>query len=268
MITSYSSDLEELAAKLAGNHRHFDSFCWHDQPDEDADQWCIVYTHNRDSDLLAQSNASVIDEVLSAEEFADHVSAERHSHFACGWVDGYAIRVYDAKLISEENEFGITPAFSAYAALAESLSDYPVLDDEDYSRREHEATLENLKQESSRLITDDAPDSWLSDLYDAIEEDEAASREFDRSDDGHGKSLSRDTIRRLLFDLELLQPDWYYEVVIAGRVVLCTESQKRAFRSFRAAKYYHDVGIAPYSDAITVLLMDGDDISDKVPTDY
>ena len=52
-------------------------------------------------------------------------------------IDGFSIRVYDSK-------GEITPAFRAYHELAERLADYPILDEEDYSRREYEETLRNI----------------------------------------------------------------------------------------------------------------------------
>ena len=51
------------AKEAAGNWREFDCFAWFDQP-ADADNWTIVYTSNRDSGLIDQSNAAAIDKVL------------------------------------------------------------------------------------------------------------------------------------------------------------------------------------------------------------
>ena len=89
------------------------------------EEWAIVYTHNRDSDLLDQSNADAIDKALApfTEGDSPDVRAEHHGHWACGWIDGYAIRVY--------RNGQITEAFRAYHALAARLADYPVLDEED-----------------------------------------------------------------------------------------------------------------------------------------
>ena len=90
---------------------------------------------------MDQSNAAEIDKALAPfmeEEDAD-VRAEHHGHWACGWIDGYAIRVY--------RNGQITKAFRAYHELAVRLADYPVLNEEDFSRREYDATLENLISE-------------------------------------------------------------------------------------------------------------------------
>ena len=85
------------------------------------------------------------------EETAD-VRAEHHGHWACGWIDGYAIRVY--------RNGQITEAFRAYHELAARLADYPVLNEEDFSRREYEATLENLLSEGFDSDYFAPPDGW------------------------------------------------------------------------------------------------------------
>ena len=58
--------LEDAATQAAGNWERFNSFIWfRDREVEDADQWAIIYTHNRDSGLLDQSNAKVISEAMA-----------------------------------------------------------------------------------------------------------------------------------------------------------------------------------------------------------
>ncbi len=140
-----SEHVADLAAKLAGNHRKFESFGWSERPEDDQ-QWCIVYTSNRDANALTRSNARVIAKALDAFS-EDDCRAESHSHWACGHVDGYAIRVYDAA-------GNVTPAFTAYAELVIALEDYPVLDDEDFSAEEEEEANEvwkNCYRDSERL---------------------------------------------------------------------------------------------------------------------
>ena len=151
-------DIDHAAEAAAGNWRDFDSFCWHRANDiEDPENWAIIYTHHRDSGLLDQSNAAVIEEALEPYQDTD-VIAEHHGHWACGWIDGFAIRVFkDGK---------ITQAFKVYHELAEALAQYPVLDEEDYSQRELEATLENIG-DVARLLDDDydLPEDWESEVF-------------------------------------------------------------------------------------------------------
>ena len=82
----------------------FDCFSWDRSNEiEDADQFCIVYTHHRDSGLLDESNAEAIAEAM--EPFLDQepcdVYEEHHNHWAVGWVEGYAIRVFRDGEITE-----------------------------------------------------------------------------------------------------------------------------------------------------------------------
>jgi len=129
-------DIESAARELAGNWRDFDSFAWHDRPD-DCDDFAIVYTNGRDSDVLSESNAHAISEALEPYTDGDDpdVYSEHHNHWACGWIDGFSIRVY--------RNGKITDAFRAYCELQARLEDYPILDEDDYYAREAEAIDES-----------------------------------------------------------------------------------------------------------------------------
>ena len=138
-------EYELLAKDAAGNWKEFESFAWHNEP-EDGDKWTIVNTHDRDSGLLEQSNADAIEKELS--KFGDDVLSMRSSHWAVGWVEGFAIRVYDAA-------GEITQAFKTLCDLNAALEDYPCLDDEDFSRREYEATCDNIHEVAFRYVDDE-----------------------------------------------------------------------------------------------------------------
>jgi hypothetical protein len=154
-------DLEDAAKEAAGNWRNFECFCWHRASElDDPDGWTVAYGHHRDSGLLAQSNAEAIGKAMQPfmnSEDPD-VFSEHHSHWAGGWIDGYSIRVF--------RDGEVTDAFRAYHELAQRLADYRVLDEEDYSRRECEATLENIADAASRLKRRfDLPEGWEPDVY-------------------------------------------------------------------------------------------------------
>ncbi len=174
-------DIEEAAKKAAGNWKRFDSFVWfRDRELDDADQWSVIYTHNRDSRLLDQSNAHVITKVM--EQFAESdepdVVFESHHHWAVGHIDGFSVKVFD-----QNGE--ITPAFRAYHELAERLDDYPILDESDYSNREYEATLDNIKDSAWRLKNDfQLPDGWESEVYSWLSDHR--SGEIENKDDQGG----------------------------------------------------------------------------------
>lgn len=153
--------LEEAAKAAAGNWKQFDSFAWHRGYDlSDADNWCIIYTHNRDSGLLDQSNASVIEAALDTFTQGKNpdVAPEHDHHWACGWVDGFSIRVF--------RRGRITKAFRAYHVLAQRLADYSVLDESDYSTREYEATVANLANAAWKLKNEyELPKDWETEVY-------------------------------------------------------------------------------------------------------
>jgi hypothetical protein len=171
--------LEDAAKEAAGNWRKFDCFVWHRQSEvADAENWAILYTHHRDSVLIDQSNASVIEKAL--EPFTDgddpDVVFERHSHWAVGHISGFSIRVY--------RNGEITEAFKTYQELKERTAEYPVLDEEDYSNREYEATLENIKDTAWRLKRAyDLPEGWEGEVYDWLSENSPGAIE-NRDDQG------------------------------------------------------------------------------------
>lgn len=154
-------ELEDAATEAAGNWKRFDCFVWYRDDIDDADNWAIIYTHHRDSGLLDQSNAHVINTAL--EPFTDgddpDVVMESHNHWAVGHIDGFSIRVF--------RDGQITDAFRKYHELAEAMDQYPILDENDYSERELEATYENIPLAASSIKDDyeDLPDDWADQVY-------------------------------------------------------------------------------------------------------
>jgi hypothetical protein len=200
-------DLETGAREARGNWQKFDSFGWHDRP-EDGAEWAIVYTHNRDSDLLDQSNADAIDKALAPFTEGDNpdVRAEHHGHWACGWIDGYAIHVY--------RNGQITEAFRAYPELAARLADYPVLDEEDFSRREYEATLENLRCEGFDSDFFAPPDNWETEVFSWLWDHNQSAVE---NRDGNGGYASKAEIAEALDGLSY-RILWVVSYVDTGEV--------------------------------------------------
>jgi len=172
--------IEDAAVAAAGNWRKFDSFVWWRQHEmDDADQWTIVYSHNRDSGLLDQSNAAVIEKALMALTEGDDpdVVAEQHSHWLVGHVDGFSIRVFDV-------DGNITEAFRTYFGLLEQMEAYPILDESDYSDREYESTLENVELAAWSLKRKyDLPEGWEPDVYSWLADNDPSEIE-NRDDQG------------------------------------------------------------------------------------
>jgi hypothetical protein len=88
-------------------------------------EWPEYYSsgvgRSRDSDCLEESNFDAMLAELGGE--SETVQVVRESHWAVGWVEWIAIHESDEK------------ALRAADGLLKSLEDYPVLDEEDHSRR-------------------------------------------------------------------------------------------------------------------------------------
>jgi hypothetical protein len=95
-------------------------------------QWPEYYSagvgRSRDSDCLEQSNFAVMLTALGGE--TETVIVFRENHWAVGWVEWIAIHELDAK------------ALAIADAQCERLANYPVLDEDDWSRREYEEQCE------------------------------------------------------------------------------------------------------------------------------
>jgi hypothetical protein len=161
MATIGEMTLEHAAREAAGNWRSWTCFVW-DREREivDAENWAIIYTHHRDSGLLDQSNAAAMADALRSFSESENpdVVFESHAHWAVGHVDGFKIRVYRDREITE--------AFHTYHGLMEQLDRYPVLNEADYSNREYEAAIENIEDAAWRFkATYDLHDGWEAQAY-------------------------------------------------------------------------------------------------------
>ena len=75
-----------------------------------------------------------------------------------GHVYVYSIRVYRGGQITE--------AFRKWFEMQERLADYPVLDEEDYSQREYDATVANIADAAWRLKHEyKLPEEWATEVY-------------------------------------------------------------------------------------------------------
>jgi hypothetical protein len=171
--------LKEAAEDAAGNWERMNCFIWYRATElEDADKWAVIYTHHRDSGLLDQSNAAVISKALKPFTESDNpdVVFESHSHFLVGHIDGFSIRVF--------KRGRITKAFRTYHELAEKMDCYPILDEDDYSLREHEATFENISLAAGSLKHEyELPEDWQSEVFSWLSEHNESSLES-RDDQG------------------------------------------------------------------------------------
>lgn len=107
-------DLTHAAKEAAGNWQRFNCFVWfRDNELKKPEDWAVIYTHNRDSGLLDQSNAAVIRKAMMPFTDGDDpdVVFESRSHWAVGHVDGFSMRVF--------KRGRITKAFRTYHELAD-----------------------------------------------------------------------------------------------------------------------------------------------------
>lgn len=202
-MRAFSESAIEAAAKaLANNHSTFESFGWHDSP-ADCHRWAIVYTNNRDSGILDESNAAQISAAMEPFINRGTVRAEHHDHWACGWIDGFAIKVYAGKTGEK-----ITKAFRTYCELRAQLEDYPVLDEEDFSRREYESAIESITQVGGRFRADDAPEDWAEQVFSWLWENNQGELE---NRDGTGAYPSDDAVKTALNSLGMLDAEYAAE---------------------------------------------------------
>jgi hypothetical protein len=139
--------IDSFAECMRGNWMKFHSFAWryHENKisDEDADNFCIYYTHNRDSEICDTANSQVMkaefDPLVEKEDGT--IFEESHNHWLCGWVAGYSI------LVSRNDKY--TEAFKLLYKFVKLLDEYPILDECLYSELEMEWTLDNIDTELS-----------------------------------------------------------------------------------------------------------------------
>ena len=196
-----NEDIKVLAKQEAGNHLKFGSFVWHSPPwdDEgmgDEHDWSMYYTRNRDSALLEQSNHAYIKKAMEPYEEDGTAIDERHGCWAYGWREGFAIRVF------KQGE--VTDAFKVWMNMQDAMSNYPLLDEEDHSNRELEATLDNIKNYIAEDVKDDAPEGWECDVYHYLSDHHPDSLESTDDQGGWPKGeLVQEALKNLYYlDIE------------------------------------------------------------------
>lgn len=131
--------------------------------------WAQVYGRHRDSDLLNISNfESMLEHYNENYEVNDDFRVEGSSHWLVGWSDCLMVRALQCDCEDwEDADISFDPlpepagwycaSCDKYAEVRqifkdaldfqERMDEYPVLDEEDWSRREHEEFMEYIEQE-------------------------------------------------------------------------------------------------------------------------
>src|SRR3990167_284451 len=86
---------------------------------------------NRDSDLLEESNFNAAVQLIGGE--GEDCQVHRFGHWACGWFELILVRP-------------ASQAHEAAAGIVARLEDYPILDEDDYGRRQYDSVVEYWAQ--------------------------------------------------------------------------------------------------------------------------
>lgn len=149
-------------------------------PDLQQQGWALVFGRSRDSDNLEISNyETILERFNEAYQLNEDYRVEGSSHWAVGWVDQIMVRALDCDCEDwEEADFSLSKhntwtgeayvdawicqtcgaigrirkIFEECVEIAGSLADYPLLDEDDYSRREHEDLLDYVQDEIGSII--------------------------------------------------------------------------------------------------------------------
>ena len=114
---------------------------WSNYAGPDWSGWLCGLGYNRDSDVLDQSNFDTALERLGGE-VEDQVEVRDVGHWACGWFKQIMVNVRATKQVE------------ILASIYSDLESYPVLDEDDFSEREHEQRCEWAEQEKDSLASD------------------------------------------------------------------------------------------------------------------
>lgn len=176
-----------------------DSFAWFGRK-EMFETWSLgpFYVH-RDSTLLEQSNADALEKhMASLPDIADDYEINETSNWAVGWNKHMSFRVI--------NEDGTpTRAFAWLKVFNDALASYPVADESDYSRREYEATLENIDSEGHRYVRDGVAKGWAAKVFSWLWDHDQRAVE---NRDGQGGYPSAESIKTALGALLMLDPEY------------------------------------------------------------
>lgn len=126
--------------------------------DFEFDEWASVIGHHRDSYCLDESNYQVIKEDLESQ-WPEDVIEESSNHFLVGWSEVVRVRVYrPAPFVGRI----FTEAIKAAHAWHCAMENYPVADEEDFSRREMEAFSNCVELESNQWPESiERPEDWV-----------------------------------------------------------------------------------------------------------
>jgi hypothetical protein len=96
----------------------------------------LIYSQTRDSSILSEVNYELIFSELKRLD-KENAYDFRASHWACGWIEYILIKKDSPQPLKDKA-----------AEIIQSLSDYPILDDQVYSDTQYDAMFKYWKEES------------------------------------------------------------------------------------------------------------------------
>lgn len=190
--------------------------------DEDRGDWLVCpvsQTRDSEDDPLTASNWAAQLKALGGEG-AD-VEIHRFGHWGPGWFEIVIVRPG-------------SPAEAEAEGLAAALEDYPLLDEEDHSRREYEADIEGIKDQARNLIREGAPEDWPAQVFRKL--DSRYWGVYSRAGGGH---VPEGELRAILRALRLMEPKY-----LKVRILALREVRRPGF-----APFYRDVTVKRYNPA-------------------
>jgi hypothetical protein len=198
-MQDFPKEVDDAARALRGNWKAWRSFGWDHASDDDSEEWAIIIIASRDSTLLEASNAAAIVKELTRVDSRQRCwRTESHNHWAVGYVENIVIRPF-------RKDGKVSAAFRALHSLAMALADYPCLDESDFSRREYEAACDAISYEGGSIVSDDAPEEWVGEVFSWLWDNEQSELE-DRGE-GQGAYPSQESISRALVALGYLNQE-------------------------------------------------------------
>jgi hypothetical protein len=149
MEVAECTDYQKLAELAVSECANIPDFGWYGDEDLGV-TWAFCFSKNRDSGLLEESNFDTVKRIFNDEGFEEGQdwSDVRCNHWAVGWVDYILVRMLD-------DEGRYTPIAVVALDIRDKLMDYPLLDEEDHSRREFEAQCDCIQDQSPIFLTED-----------------------------------------------------------------------------------------------------------------
>jgi hypothetical protein len=142
---------DELAEQ-AGNWQHFEYYTPADALRKlpDGENWLLWYGYTQaDDDCLNQCNYDYI--VNTLKSYLKHKKPSAMEIIDRHWCGGILMYGIAIKVYNKNKTY--TKVFSAFADMLEQMSEYPVLDDDDYMQRLSDIGEERLTEEIEWYIT-------------------------------------------------------------------------------------------------------------------